>query len=288
MTGGTRVRRWLRHPIARIVLGSAVCLIIPGIINAAVLRPLLGLLPLPSDALRSIRFALNIAILLATYRWYFHRVENRVIHELGRASFVLDSAAGLALGLGGISLVLLTLYVAGAYTVLATGSVMLLIYPLVYQSFIAVTEELVFRGVVYRIVEASLGTHLALVISATLFSVPHLANFNATALTLPMGILYGLTMGMLFTLTKRLWVPILCHAGWNFGLVLYGTPVSGMEEFLPYALLHSRVSGPGWLTGGSFGPEHSVVGLGMLLALFAIAYVLARRSGRIVPRTAAT
>ncbi|RLG70853.1 MAG: hypothetical protein DRO23_12780 [Thermoprotei archaeon] len=56
-----------------------------------------------------------------------------------------------------------------------------------------------------------------------------------------------------------MYLPIGLHFAWNYfeGFV-YGFPVSGREI---EGLLLTKVKGPAWLTGGTFGPEGSFIGL---------------------------
>ena len=87
--------------------------------------------------------------------------------------------------------------------------------------------------------------------------------------------------GLLFTaaylLTRRLWLPIGLHWGWNFfETSIYGTANSGAWEDDPNTLFAGHTHGPFLLTGGAFGPEASVIGLcvgsyaGLLLLRLAI------------------
>lgn len=57
-----------------------------------------------------------------------------------------------------------------------------------------------------------------------------------------------------YVATRRLWVPIGVHFGWNFAASgIFSTEVSGNDT--PQGLLNSSMSGPELLTGGDFGPE---------------------------------
>jgi uncharacterized protein len=53
---------------------------------------------------------------------------------------------------------------------------------LVFSCWVAVAEEILFRGFLFRIVEEGLGSWLALAISALLFGMVHLPNFNDPSL----------------------------------------------------------------------------------------------------------
>ena len=144
-------------------------------------------------------------------------------------------------------------------------------------------EEIMFRGILLRHLEAMLGTWAALALTSLLFGAAHLTNpgatlFAAFAIAMEAGIL----LGAAYLLTRRLWLAVGIHAAWNFtqGWV-FSVPVSGGAA--PLGLLITRRVGPEWLTGGDFGLEASVValvvatGAGLGLLVFAV------RRGQIMP-----
>jgi membrane protease YdiL (CAAX protease family) len=146
-----------------------------------------------------------------------------------------------------------------------------------------VVEELLFRGILLRHIEAMLGTWAALAITSLLFGAAHLANpgatlFAAFAIAMEAGIL----LGAAYLWKRRLWLPIGIHAAWNFtqGFV-FSIPVSGSA--FDRGLFVTTRKGPEWLTGGAFGLEASVIA--MLVATGAGLYLLVNvvRQGGIRP-----
>jgi uncharacterized protein len=122
-------------------------------------------------------------------------------------------------------------------------------------------EEILFRGVLFRHIEAMLGSWAALGLTSVLFGAAHLGNPGATWFSsLAIALEAGILLGAAYMLTRRLWLAIGIHAAWNFtqGWV-FSVPVSGGEA--PLGLLITRREGPDWLTGGDFGLEASVVAL---------------------------
>ena len=90
-------------------------------------------------------------------------------------------------------------------------------------------------------------------------------------------------MGILFTWTRRLWVPTAFHTAWSLGQVVLLGRVSGEEGFV--GLFDGRVTGPRLLAGSAFGVEDSLLGAGVPLLLFLGIFLRARRSGRLRPGT---
>lgn len=145
----------------------------------------------------------------------------------------------------------------------------------------AIYEEGLFRGLIFRLTERSLGTWIALALSAALFGAAHLQNPNATIVgAASIAVEAGLLLAALYQLTGSLWAVVGLHWAWNFfeGTV-YSVPVSGIS--FPPGILVARLQGPALWTGGRFGPEASVIAmvLGLLIGLGLI--VQAARRGRI-------
>lgn len=130
-------------------------------------------------------------------------------------------------------------------------------------------EELLFRGYWLQNLIESSSIFWGVVISSTIFALAHLLNPNPS-----LGAVLGLIAGGLFFAyaylrTRRLWLPVGIHIGWNFFEgVVFGFQVSGTQ---PFRLIQQTVSGPEVITGGAFGPEAGLILLpALLLGLIAI------------------
>ena len=151
-------------------------------------------------------------------------------------------------------------------------------------ALVGYVEEILYRGVLLRIVDEGLGTWPALVISAALFGVVHLGTPNATLYTaLVISLEAGLLLGAAYVLTRRLWLPIGIHFAWNFMQtgVFGGTRTA--EALGARSLLDARLSGPDLLSGGGSGLDGSVFAVTLCLAVAVAFLVLAHRRGRITP-----
>ncbi len=166
-----------------------------------------------------------------------------------------DLIAGGAIGAVLFSLVALELFTGGFYRVLKVHPTSDLAVAALLLIGGAVFEELLFRGVVFRLVEEWTGTWIALAVSAILFGLAHAANPGATPVSsIAIALEAGILLGAAYVLTRNLWLPIGLHFAWNFfeGPV-FGTQISG-HSFLRDATT-AQLTGPSWITGGSFGPE---------------------------------
>jgi uncharacterized protein len=174
------------------------------------------------------------------------------------ATKLREVAIGAGLGGGQILLDLGVLAALGAYRVLGVGSAMPALVGLLAMIGVALIEEGALRGVILPRVERLLGPWWALLITSLLFGVAHLANPNASALAaIAIALEAGLALGGLYLLTRRLWAPVAMHAAWNWVCgPLLGVPLSGT---VPPSWLEAELTGSVLLTGGSFGPEASIV-----------------------------
>ena len=106
----------------------------------------------------------------------------------------------------------------------------------------------------------------------------HIANENATLWSsIAIAIEAGLLLGAAYKWAGTLWLPIGIHWAWNFAQGnIFGFAVSG--EKAGESLLQARIEGAGWLTGGAFGAEASVVAVmaGLLLSAWFV-YRIYRR-----------
>ncbi len=204
---------------------------------------------------------------------------------LGRCNASRDLALGAALGAGLFTIVVMELALGGFYRVTAVHVTRDLALAALLLLPSAAIEELLFRGVLFRLVEEWLGTWIALAVSAAIFGAAHAANPGATWVSsLAIALEAGVLLGAAFVVTRNLWFPIGLHFAWNFfeGPV-YGTQVSG-RSFLESAV-DARVTGPSLFTGGSFGPEAGLFAIVTCVIVAVALLVAASRRSLIASRT---
>ena len=276
-------RRWLRFaqlPFVRIVIAIAAIVVVLDLVH--LLRGLAQIRP------RSVADgwmgALTIAAVIVVYRLYVRVVEQRPVTELatGGAGAAREFAAGWLAGCALFCATMLVLWLAGVATFAVGSGWSTLGYPLMLALVAAVIEEVLFRGIVFRIIEESLGTWIALAVSAAIFGALHAFNPGASVTSsIAIALEAGVLLAAVYVYTRRLWMVIGLHAAWNFteGGV-FGANVSGGSA--APGLLASHLYGPDIMTGGRFGPEASVVAVLVCLAAALVFIGLAMRRGRIV------
>lgn len=140
----------------------------------------------------------------------------------------------------------------------------------------AISEEIVYRGVLFRMLDYKIGFIPALLLSSFLFGFSHISNPNATiwsSISISIGM--GLLLAAIYKYSHCLWSAIGLHWAWNFieGPIL-GTPVSGIHA--PQSVFRLETVVSNLLTGDAFGPETSLpmVVMGFSLSLYYIYLIL--------------
>ncbi|WP_432995342.1 lysostaphin resistance A-like protein [Dactylosporangium sp. CA-233914] len=227
--------------------------------------------------------ALTASAGLMVYRMMVRRLEKRPVDEAAGATLLPGVLRGAAAGVGLFAVTIALIAVCGGYRITGWGSVWGMLASLGTMTGAAVAEELLFRGVLFRLVEQWAGTLVALVVSGVLFGALHLLNPGATLWgAIAIAAEAGVMLGAAYTATRSLWVPIGLHLGWNFAESgLFGTIVSGTGT-APHGLLRSVTEGPAAISGGGFGPEGSVFAILVGGVTAAVLLRHAHRRGRIV------
>ena len=270
----------LLFPLTRIILGIAIFIAIPTLLNKWVLKPALSEI-IPNESTEQvIRWTISIFMLIFVYVFLFKIYERRSISEFaiqyaGRENILGFIAGGLLVGS-----IILVLLISESISFTVLNPLTIIFKPLILFILLALGEEIIFRGILYRITEQSLGTWIALIISAFLFGIVHITNDHADFLGILSAALAGVMFGVLYTISGRLWYPLAIHIGWNFFQYFFGLPVSGMDDF-EYFMDASR-DGPVWFVGGGFGIENSVLTILMILGLSAFLIYRIRITGKYI------
>ncbi|WP_051571739.1 CPBP family intramembrane glutamic endopeptidase [Cryptosporangium arvum] len=220
------------------------------------------------------------------YRWLTRTVEGRTtVDELPSAGTWTGLRRGVLIGSAAFTTTMLLIGMFGGWDHVGGGSFGGMLISFGAMTSVAVNEELLFRGVIFRILEERVGSVVAIAASSLLFGLVHLVNPGATLWgTLAIGIEGGTMLAAAYVLTRSLWLGIGLHFAWNFvGGGLFGVTVSGAAEE-DTSLLHTTLGGPEALTGGGFGPEASVFALVVGLAITVVMLRRAVRAGQLRPR----
>jgi len=138
---------------------------------------------------------------------------------------------------------------------------------------VGLSEEYLFRGYTQYTLAQGVGFWPAAIFLSVLFGAGHLRNPGESYMGAAGVVATGLVFAFTLRRTGNLWLAVGWHAGFDFGeTFLYSVPDSGMllAHHLSYATLHGGM----WLTGGSVGPEGSVLSFVTLGVLAFVIHVL--------------
>ncbi len=251
-TTDSRWGRVVRHPLAR-MLAAALAMFVPLALSFALME---SLLPKGVGVAWTNLVAAGVCAL--GYWAYARRVERRDVSELSGNGAVVEWTRGAGLGVLLGLLTLVPLWALGVYRIEGLGDGLPLVKQIPEMLLVSVLEELLTRGVMFRIAEQAWGTRRALLLSTALFVAAHLpSEINL------MGVLVTAAASLAFTaaylLSRRLWLPMGMHFAWNYLFsAVFSVPVSGHEA---QGWLRGSMSGPEWLSGGAYGVEASAIAL---------------------------
>jgi membrane protease YdiL (CAAX protease family) len=196
------------------------------------------------------------------------------VEVLPNARTIPDILIGAAIGVILLSITTAMLWALGLYQI-KPNHLNHAFDSFVFDSYLSgMMEELLFRAVLLRILARAFGPRWGLALSAAVFGLAHLSHGSWIPI-LEIAVNAGLSLGLLYMVTGRLWMAIGMHTAWDFaeeslfgvnthnGLLL-STPVQGKSALL---------------TGGSYGPDGSLLAM-MVGVLCCAAIIWASKKGR--------
>lgn len=232
----SKIKRWLGF-----VLLAGLALLPFGIgdfggVNGGPFRPLTSLL-----------WLLGVLLFFAAFRWMVRGAGLTTV-GLGRhPGYQRNLLVGMVYGLVSIGIAIWAKVALGEFhlsTLPWQQVVMVAAAVLVATLFIALSEELVFRGYIVRILDGQARTVVA-VISALGFVALHLPHWGAPLQYWLSLFLKGLFYVIPVLITRSLWFGVGHHWTWNFGyFMLFGgvvgvtaTPMAGYNPLSDYVYL---------------------------------------------------
>ncbi|WP_156256352.1 CPBP family intramembrane glutamic endopeptidase [Sandarakinorhabdus oryzae] len=224
-----------------------------------------------------------IILSFAIYVGFVRFVERRPVSELALAPVVKELGIGLLIGSALYAGCVGILMVLGMYRIDGFNPISYMVPEIAGALSSGFLEELVFRAVLFRIVEEWLGSWVSLIVSSFVFGFLHLINPEATLIgAIFITVEAGILLAAAYMVTRRLWMSFGFHMAWNYtqsavfsGIVSGNAPAPG--------LIRPTIQGPDLLTGGQFGIEASLTAFGLCTATGIVLLVMAVRRGNIVP-----
>jgi membrane protease YdiL (CAAX protease family) len=261
---------------------------LPFIVVTAALISTVSHVIVPRDHGGAVKIAMGAfaaAMFVGMYVLFCRLIERRPARELALKGAGVELGAGLLIGLSLFSAVVAAIWALGGYSVVGYHGAEVLPTIIALSLASGFPEEIVFRGLFFRLFEKWLGSWAALAITSAFFGAAHLFNPGATWLAaVAIALEAGIMLGAIYMITRRLWAAIGLHAAWNFAQGgIYGIAVSGGAS--SGLLVPGSTKGVSTLiTGGDFGAEASLPAMAVATAFgIALLVIAHRRGGFIAP-----
>ncbi len=271
----------LHFPLTKIIIGIVVVAGIYGL-SQYFLDRLFKLRSMTEELNNLIVGIVSAIAAIISYIFLYRFYEKRKITELSTSGISKNLAIAILFGIIFQSLTILIIYFKGGFTIISVNNFLFILPALTMAFPSAVFEEILFRGIIFRIIEEKLGSYLALIISALIFGILHLLNPNSSIIVaLGLAIQAGLLLASAYIYARNLWFPIAIHFAWNFTQSgIFGAIVSGNS--LDKSLLTTKIQGAEWFTGGQFGPEGSIQATLFCLTATIVLLILSHKNKKII------
>jgi membrane protease YdiL (CAAX protease family) len=235
-------------------------------------QPALPLEPVRETISRVLAF-----LYLAIAAWIMSKIEKLEWGDYGlpsKKAFRIDFWAGCLWGIAALSVLMGILWLTGAYRIegFALGGAQIWRYAVLWGIMfliVGLLEEYSLRGYTQYTLASGIGFWPAAIIFSVLFLSAHIGNPGENWMGLTDVFVIGMFLCFTLWRTGDLWFAVGMHAAWDWGLTyLCSVPNSGTTAV--GHLFNVRMQGPTWLSGGSAGPEGSIVNLIMDILMFFI------------------
>jgi len=272
-------RKIVDYPLVAMVIATALYILVISIVGGVAL---VAIPSIPGFSKEMKVYLLSVPALIVLYWFVIAKLGDPKRNDFKDPKWAPHLLWGLV---GGTFIFSVAVAIAGAlgiYKIVGFGTFNGLLAAIIVPTIgAAVTEEMLFRGILFRWIEQFGGSWLALLVTSALFGAAHLQNPNASWIAaVGIALEAGVMLGAAYMLTRSLWLPMGIHAAWNFTQgEVYDIPVSGTKV---EGMLDARLAGDPLLTGFGFGLEASIIAI-VVATAFGI-WLLARaiRRGELV------
>ncbi len=225
-------------------------------------------------------------VILAVAALFMSKIEGRRIGQFGlplKQGLIKNLWLGLWIGFLASSATVLVIYLLHGLQIARPaihGTTILMSAAAWAGAFLlsAIAEEFLYRGYAQFTLTTGIGFWPAAAVLSALFGFGHLSNKGENILGSLSVVSFGLLLCLFLRRTGTLWCAVGFHLGYDWAQTFfYGVPNSGFTP--PHNLFNVTLNGPRWLTGGTVGPEASVICplvLGLVAMLFSLRYREAR------------
>ena len=277
IVGPNGIRSGWRFLTFVVIFGICSGVLLLVVVAAGLLHLAAGKLVIPFTARNGLLSEAITVLALFVAAFFMSKIERRRMGEYGlpfAEAFGVRFWQGVIWGIVAVTLTMFLIAALHGFTfgAIALSGDSLFKYAVAWALVFLLTgfgEEFLFRGYSQFTLTHGMKFWPAAIFLSALFGASHLSN-NGEAWP---GALSAGLIGFFFCFTLRrtgsIWFAVGLHAAWDYGeTFVYGVPDSGFVA--PGHLFNSNFHGPRWLTGGSVGPEASVVCFAVLALMFIV------------------
>ncbi len=248
----------LNFPILLIIIGI-ILINVPTFILRSIAQLLLSAFSVDNKtAIAVVIFCVRLITVYFAYTLFTKIFEKRKADELlFDISTLKEFSLGGLIGLMTITVVIGLMWIMGGYSIVGINYSATVLDSFLYNFFFAFLQDIVYFAIIFRIIEKSLGSIIAVAIASVILGFKHLlfpgyTIWSALAQTIEAGVLFS----AFFILTRRIWLLFGFHFMWNF----IQTGVIGDPKIRELkSILISNYSGPNIITGEPVGLEASIL-----------------------------
>jgi len=227
--------------------------------------------------LHAVKGIANMFFIFFAYFLYVKYYEKRKAVELK------PTGMGMLYGtLSGVLLISITsvlLFASNNYQVTTWQAADGILLALIGLSSQVLITEILFRGIIFRILEQHIGTVYSLILVPVSYGFLNISVDGLNLFMLISTILISALWCSIFVLSRNIWVVGLHATGWVCAIFLIGILD---EHWRVSAPIISSYNGSDIITGGSFGPEASIITI--VTVAISLYFVLSRakRKGQFI------
>ena len=234
----------------------------------------------PSPLFEQVLLAVFLIMGYAAFGALFDRQKNSIsVQGLPlRQGWKGEAGLGIAVGWGAAVACVLPLTVIGGIAVVVSLQLVAwkwLVLDVLYFAFMALAEEVAFRGYGFQRFAAVVGPIGACLGYAIFYAIIQAVLPGVSRISVVVSIVFSFVLSTAYLRTQALWVSWGLNFGWKASrALLFGLAVSGVSSHSP--IVEGDPMGPLWLTGGGYGLDGSWTALLVLLVALLAVYRVTR------------
>lgn len=172
------------------------------------------------------------------------------------------------------------MWISGNFAISGVNESATLFQSLIYHSFFAFLQDIVYFAIIFRILEKWIGSWGAIAIASIIFGFKHLlfpgyTLWSVIAQSFEAGILFS----AIYIFTRNIWLIFGFHVAWNF--IEYGF-ILGFGDGTMVPLFIAEFSGSSLITGMPVGPEASLLTFFILTSVGVYLLTISYRKGNFI------